>query len=381
MSGDAVNDLDNFDPTKTQADGLETQADGSIADASPENAPSNDQNSSAENNSEPSSLMDYVTKAVPDLKLSEEGDDLLDLSKSDVTAKAGADKQETDQSEQDNGERKPADTDDGQDKDDAEDDETSLVISPKEFQRMNSKTRRKVRELQERAAMLPQLEEPARAAESLNTYLRDNNIDNQSFTTLLGVGAALQRGDFQEFLEAVAPFVHLAQEQLGIILPADLQAQVNAGHITHDGARDVQRQRLELHKRNEELSRRVQQETHHRQERDREFHEQNATTIASAVTTWENSVKAADPDYAQKAAAMKDITRALIAERGVPTNPQEAVQMAQEAYKRVNNFAKQFTPQPRPTAQVPSGIRANSGRTAEPRTLEEAVIQGLRSAQ
>lgn len=367
---------DTLDLTSTETD---------VSTSATTEAPTSDTNStSVEGDSEPTTLMDFVTKAVPDLELSEEGDDeLLPETGAEETAKAGTDKQETDQTETVSKEGKPAASVDGTEEDTDKEDGTdaSLEITSKEFQHMNSKTRRKVRALQEQAAMAQQLEVPARAAESLNSYLRQNNIDNESFNTLLSVGAALQRGDFKTFLESITPFVQLAQEQLGIILPHDLQAQVLSGQITDEGARQVQRQRLEMLQRNEALSRQVQLETQQRQESERSFHEQNANTIAATVSSWENSVKAADPDYARKEAAMKDITRAIIAERGAPRTPQEAVAMAQEAYDRVNGFAKQFAPRPKPTAVVPSGVRANSGRAPEPTTLEEAIFQGLRAAQ
>ncbi len=333
--------------------------------------------------SEPSTLLDFVTKAVPDLELSDESDDLLSETGAEETAKAGTGKQEADQTQNGAADGKPDAPADGTDEDADKDDgsDTSLEISSKEFQHMNSKTRRKVRALQERAALAGQLEVPARAAESLNTYLRQNNIDNDSFNTLLSVGAALQRGDFKTFLESITPFVQLAQEQLGVVLPHDLHAQVMSGQMTEEGARDVQRQRLALMQRNETLSRQAQQEARQRQETELSLHQQNAATIASTVSSWENTVRASDPDYARKAEAMKDITRSLIAERGAPRTPQEAVAMAQEAYNRVNDFAKQFAPAPKPTANVPSGIRSNSGRAPEPRSLEEAVLSGLRAAQ
>ncbi|MEA3594692.1 hypothetical protein OIN70_15095, partial [Staphylococcus aureus] len=119
----------------------------------------------------------------------------------------------------------------------------------------------------------------------------------ESFTTLLGLGAALQKGDFKTFLEGVAPYVQLAQEYLGHTLPQDLREQVLNGHMTEDGARHVARQRLELVQRNEHLSREARTATVQQEASQRTLIEQNANTIADTVTSWENSVKASDPDY------------------------------------------------------------------------------------
>ena len=324
---------------------------------------------------------------MPDLEITEEGDDLLTLSKDQNAAKAGTDKQETDPTATAaKKEGSPAGTVENPEDDEDNEAETvedgqSLDISSKEFQRMNSKTRRKVRALQEQAVRVQTLEAPARAAESLNAYLQESNIDNESFTTLLGLGAALQKGDFKTFLEGVAPYVQLAQEYLGHTLPQDLREQVLNGHMTEDGARHVARQRLELVQRNEHLSREARTATVQQEASQRTLIEQNANTIADTVTSWENSVKASDPDYKHKEAAIRDFTRAILAERGAPRDVNQALDMAKEAYRRANEYAKQFAPRPRPTATTPSGTRSNGSSVPEPRTLAEAAIMGLRAAQ
>lgn len=366
---------DTLDLTQTEPDVSASTTTEDISGTSTET-----NSTSPEDGGEPTSLLDFVAKAVPELELSDEGDDLLSDDEAEETAKAGTDKQEADQTKIVSKDGKPAASGDGAE-DDTDKEDGSLEISSKEFQHMNSKTRRKVRALQERAALVEQYEVPARAADSLNSYLRENSIDNDSFNMMLSIGASLQKGDYKTFLDAVSPFVQLAQEQLGIVLSPDLQAQVMQGQITDDYARQLQRERFMLVQKNENLSRQVQLETQTRQEHERSVHVQNANTIAATISSWENSVKATDPDYARKADAMKDITRAIISERGAPRTPQEAVNMAQEAYNRVNGFAKQFAPRPKPTATVPSGVRANSGRAPEPNSLEEAIFQGLRAAQ
>jgi len=375
MPTDVETNEDTLDQTQTETDEVSASTDPEDISEDP-----SETNSVSEDDNEPASLMDFVSKAVPDLELSDDGDDLLSETKTEETAKAGTDEQETDQTQDVSKDGKPAATDENPD-DETDKEDGSLEITSKEFQRMNSKTRRKVRALQERAAQAEHYEVPARAAESLNSYLRENNIDNDSFNMMLSIGAALQKGDYKTFLEAITPFVSLAQQQLGIALAPDLAQQVQAGQITEDYALHVQRERLRLAQQNDELNRRVQTEAYTRQEHERSAHAQTASNIAATITSWENSVKAADPDYARKADAMKDISRALIAERGAPRTPQEAVALAQEAYERVNSFAKQFVPRPKPTGKVPSGVRANSGRAPEPNSLEEAIFQGLRAAQ
>lgn len=57
-----------------------------------------------------------------------------------------------------------------------------------------------------------------------------------------------------------------------------------------------------------------------------------------AVSSWEARTRQADPDFALKAEALRDAARALVAERGHPKTPEEAVQYAQFTYDRVNQW-------------------------------------------
>ncbi len=75
-------------------------------------------------------------------------------------------------------------------------------------------------------------------------YLKEHQLAAEDVNLLLGVGAALRRGDFQAFYDGVMPYVERAKQELGMALPPDLQAKVDAGEIAFDAAKEFSKTRL-----------------------------------------------------------------------------------------------------------------------------------------
>jgi hypothetical protein len=69
--------------------------------------------------------------------------------------------------------------------------------------------------------------------------------------------------------------------------------------------------------------------------------EQAARVVNDAVTTWENEVRARDPDYPKKVAIVMRVSQALIAQNGQPTTADTAVTLAKQAYAETNEFFAQ----------------------------------------
>ncbi len=215
----------------------------------------------------------------------------------------------------------------------------------------------------------------AKTTEELQSYLKKHDIGQDDFGLLLDLGAAMRRGDFRVFLEGVMPYVQLAQESLGIVIPKDLQEAVKQGHMSEDAARYTAQQRAmrslsdaKAAKLAEADSTRTQQDAAKALE----------TEIQTSVSTWEKGIKRGDPDYAQKQPVIMDLLAAVVQERGAPKNGAEAVAIAEAAYDRANKMLARFAPRPRPTSATPSslGNRVNGAR-AEPKSLLEAAQMAL----
>ena len=137
------------------------------------------------------------------------------------------------------------------------------------------------------------LEAQAQTTQELQNFLKQADIAKEDFGLVLDLASAMRRGDFRTFLEGVAPYVKLAQESLGIQLPADLQQAVQMGHMTQDAARYVAQVRSSQQLAATQLNR-VTQET---SQRDHVAAVQNfQAQVAGAVSNWEQAVRKYDPD-------------------------------------------------------------------------------------
>jgi hypothetical protein len=218
-------------------------------------------------------------------------------------------------------------------------------------------------------ALTPEIEQHRQ----LQGYLRENQLAPEDVNVLLGVGAALRRGDYQGFLNGVMPYVMAAEEAVGRRFAPDLQQQVNDGLITEDTAREVTQARFRAN----QAEGRLHEATTTRAQEDQG---RALAEVRTAVETWEANVRARDPDYALKAAAVRRFAQGLMQERGAPRDPSEAVKLVSDAYREATETFVRARPPPRPTRTAPSGINgASHAAVPEPVSMKEAAIMALRN--
>lgn len=244
-----------------------------------------------------------------------------------------------------------------------------------ELSRYHSKTRKRIEKLlSERNSY----KEEALVARGVREYLVQHDIAKEDFQLTLDLAAAMRRGDFKGFLEGVAPYVNLAEQALGITLPPDLQQQVQQGYMTTEAAQNFSRERYarQLAEQNVQRVQSAQQTQQVQQQRS-----SLAQSIETTVSTWENNLRQTDPDYGRKEAAVKDFLWSVVRERGNPQTPQQALEIAQEAYARANNLFRSFAPKPQPTKATPSSTQRIGGVRPEPKSLMEAATLALESSR
>lgn len=251
-------------------------------------------------------------------------------------------------------------------------------ITQEELDSYRPRTKRRIEELlgqnRELRTANEHLQAQASITSELQTFLKQNDIAKEDFGLTLDLAAAMRRGDFQAFLEGVMPYVQLAQEQLGIVLPQDLQVAVQQGHMSEDAARYVAQTRGQTAVFQAQTAR----ETERRQEEARTTQIRDFTkSVETAVADWEKGVRRRDADYARKEPVVNDMLHAVVAERGPPKSPEEAVEIAKLAYDRANRMLSGFTPPRRSTPAVPSSLARVNGARAEPKSLLEAAQQAL----
>ena len=250
--------------------------------------------------------------------------------------------------------------------------------SDRELASYKPKVRRRIEKLLHQRNAARQV---ASEAAPITEFMRRNDIPMQDVDVILQLSGKLRHGDFSGFLEGVKPYVDLALQVTGRVLPPDLQQKVNQGYVSREVASELAQRRAQIqvsqHQANQERER-VQREQAEQRQRAVQF---NAGVIRNAVIQWEATTKATDPDYGLKADVVRRTAQALIQQYGPPGTPERAVEYVKAAYAEANNVAQRFRPARPATSRTPSSVHQSATTPrAEPSSLMEAALLGLRQA-
>jgi hypothetical protein len=247
-----------------------------------------------------------------------------------------------------------------------------------ELKALAPKTKARIEKLldQRRAARqeVEALKPQAAKWQQMEGYLTRHDLAAEDANTLLGIGAALRRGDFKTFVEGVGPYWVLAHEALGLSVAPDLRAKVDAGEMSEDAAKQLTATRIANSRLQGQVKANTEAATAQRAEVE---HARTAQAVGSAIAEWEAGIKARDPDYAKKAAAVEEEAQLLIKAHGHVKSVEEGLKIAQQAYDRINRLFAAGRPTPAPSQRQPSGARAVNGARAEPKSMMEAAQAAL----
>lgn len=321
-----------------------------VADSAPSQAPeTSSPDASGDTGQSKESLLDAVLKVVP---ATTEKDVLAD-SKDTAAPPDAAQPDSEDQ----------ADTE----TDDADDDDTPPETSAPTRRKINKLLKQR-RELRSQVAAL---EGPAQIGSELENFAQTNNLTGNDLAHGLRIMAQLRAGDYESFYASVAPFVRTAQEYLGVVLPAQLQKQVQQGQMTETVAKGLARQWYD--------NQRVVAERQQLEEANRIQAVQNVQTdVRRAVSNFELRLSASDPDYKAKAPAVKRAAQAMLFENGgTIENVEQALAITKAAYDEVNRQMRSVIPRPQATRPPANGTGQTPSARAAPQSLMEAALQGL----
>src|SRR4029077_9846225 len=131
----------------------------------------------------------------------------------------------------------------------------------------------------------------------------------------------------------------------------DLQAQVNQGQMTTQAASMYSKERMDKAMAQTNAVRQQAALAQHQQSSSAQLEQSRrqvlANQVATTVNNWEAQLARTDPDYGAKQAAVKNMMWAVMRETGTPQSPEHGIQIAQEAYRRVNEQYKAWAPQRR----------------------------------
>lgn len=210
--------------------------------------------------------------------------------------------------------------------------------------------------------------EKATRFDTLQTMMTEASLDSQEVDNGFAIMAAM-KSDPHKALELLRPYWDaLCQATGNGELSADIQAEVDAGYVTPERAREIARLRAESDQSRARDARERKAET------DRAA---NAGLVAAnkAVDEWETAWRKSDPDYAKKHALVFSELTALASREGPPASADAAFKMAEKARKNVEASLGTIVPKKPAVAVIPSSAPVTTKRA--PASALEAAQQAL----
>lgn len=258
-------------------------------------------------------------------------------------------------------------------------------VTDEELRGYHSRTRRRIRKLldknRELAGQIEGLSEKAQRFDGITAFVENARLTTEEVNAGFEI-MRLMKHDPEKALNALVPYVLELQRITGATLSDDLRQAVEQGMITEDAARELSRHRSRESLAQAEARRASEAAARQSEERRRADEAAELTdTVASAISEWENTVLAKDPDREAKHPLVESEIERLIlkakAEGKLPRTAQEAVAMAEKAYAEVNKRVRLFAPKPREIRTVTSGSVAAA--TPTPSTELDAARAAVRA--
>lgn len=207
---------------------------------------------------------------------------------------------------------------------------------------------------------------------AITDYMSENQIAAEEVAETLQ-WLALRNSDPVKFAEAILNLADGIRQNMGLTLPPELEARVNAGEITEDDAKalvkaQAERDMLKNHSRRQTETRRTQdQQTQQKQ---------LSANMAQTVNDWEKQIQAKDLDYGRKRQLVNRTIRSYIQEYGMPKSPEQALKYATTAYQEVTKQLNGMLPARKENnPQTPSGKQVETN--FQPKSVEDVVAHVL----
>lgn len=362
----SVSPTEEHEATPASTEDANSAADAHEADAA---TSSTDETSAADSSTaddkggdEKGSVLDAVTKALDtDDKSGEEGDG-----------------EEGEAAESSPGSEASGEKDEDKTKSDDDEEEDLGDITDEELKRYKPRTRKRMQQLlgkvEEKDGELERLRPAAEAYDRIATFARDNSIDEQTVNNLITY-PVLRRDKPEMALQMIEKEYHALLSETGKQLPDDLKQQVDHGYLTQQHAQELSERRA----REQREKARAEQQQQTEQERAQAEQKKLVEDVQGALSEWEDSWSKSDPDYRVKRDEVHEQVELELARRAknksLPNSRDEAVQMVEQARKRVEERHKKLRP-PKQESKHVSGGTSSSEAKPKPNSMLE-VIEGV----
>jgi hypothetical protein len=246
--------------------------------------------------------------------------------------------------------------------------------SEDDLKRLKPETQKRMRDLiaqrNERDERIKSLEPQVERYNQIIGGLQGTGLDSTDLNVGIDIMSAIKRGDYFAAREKLVPIVNEIMQRTGAILPADLAEEVRIGAITQDRAQELAESRA----RAAVSTQRLESTTKQTQERDQTTF---MNSVVQTVNDWEAAKRKADPDWNLKADLVKEQITLKLRSGERPATVQDAVKMAENALKKVDDRLKLFRGAPRAVSPGPNGSSHRSRTRPEPKSIMDVVDQAL----
>lgn len=229
-----------------------------------------------------------------------------------------------------------------------------------------TEARKQVKELQ---AQLEPLKVDAQRYQTLQTFLKTNNVDQKDAAEALKI-TALATTDPHAFYKKVVELAQQWGEHLGYILPKDLQGEVEQGIISPERAAELARARGQVQIATEQVNRVTQMTQAQQAQQETEYRVQ-------LFTNWATQVSQTDPDLQKKLPMITERMKYILDTEGDPGSPQKAWERLNRVHTEVSERLRSFAPPKQPVQPSPRSQGQPIGSTVAPSNFDEAMSVAL----
>lgn len=236
-----------------------------------------------------------------------------------------------------------------------------------------------VRERNQHREQAESLKPKAQEYDKIQRFMDDNGLDVQEVARNLKL-AALMKHDPIQARDQLAQQMEQLDTFAGYRLPEDLSREVEDGFISQERAQELAR----LRNQNQFTQRRAEETQQQAQQREQQLQQERQRTQAegvlrdqvSAINSWEERIKAQDPDYSLLQPTVHRELRLMVRDTP-PRSTEEATQLVQKAYDNAKAEARRFRPRKQEVRPGPSSSQsgANQGAGNQPASFMDAIRQ------
>lgn len=260
-------------------------------------------------------------------------------------------------------------TTDSPTEDHSQTDEKTDGEQPEDFSKLpfnkHPRFRDLVKEKNQYKAQVAEYESDAKQFRDIQAFMQKHSLSAEDVANSLQMLAKMRSGSPAEAYDLLQGRMEEIAIAAGKKLPADLEEKVDQGYIDRETASELHQARVNAERQAQVASSQLEQRT-------QQEAQAQVVAMANAVSAWEVSTKATDPDYDLKADLVKDRVRAHIAANGMPKTADEAIKVSKDAYDSVTQALLRVRGERQPMRSAVGG-KTNGSAAPEPKSLLDVV--------